>query len=137
MILISLVSSNHFLFSSSLHGWCGVCDPNAMKGQEGYCDQLETSFQQSWGVRSLNTDETLKEAVKTSPSSNWGWCSKECLLRHFGKLPTASNLQVANVNILKSSDCVRPVRFIHILRHISFSRKIRFHEKYFVLGTFG
>ena len=115
MILISLVSSNHFLFSSSLHGWCGVCDPNAMKGQEGYCDQLETSFQQSWGVRSLNTDETLKEAVKTSPSSNWGWCSKECLLRHFGKLPTASNLQVANVNILKSSDCVRQ---LDLYRHI-------------------
>ena len=86
-----------------------------MKGQEGYCDQLETSFQQSWGVRSLNTDETLKEAVKTSPSANWGWCSKECLLRHFGKLPTAGNLQVAHVNILKSSDCVRQ---LDLYRHI-------------------
>ena len=49
-------------------GWCATCDPEAKKGQRGYCGPGETS-----------RDE---EAPIIYPNStNWGFCNPKCTHR--------------------------------------------------------
>ena len=46
-------------------GWCATCDPEAKRGQRGYCGPGET-----------NTEE---EAPIIYPNStNWGFCDENC-----------------------------------------------------------
>ena len=50
-------------------GWCATCDPDAKRGQRGYCGPGET-----------NRDE---EAPVIYPNStNWGFCNKNCRYRN-------------------------------------------------------
>ena len=46
----------------------------------------------------------LKEATRVTSTEHWGWCSDNCYYR-LRSHPTPTHLQVANVNILGSSDC--------------------------------
>ena len=50
-------------------GWCATCDPNAKKGQRGYCGPGETSREEEAPVIHPN-------------STNWGFCHKDCRGRH-------------------------------------------------------
>jgi hypothetical protein len=85
------------------NGWCGVCDPKADRGQEGFCG--ETSGQ-SWGSKITDSIQLL-EATRPDPTSKWGWCSDNCYYRLHAPSPTASFLQVAHVHVLGEEDCVR------------------------------
>ena len=82
-------------------GWCGVCNHKALKGHEGYCD---TEVNLNWGQK-MN-EENLKEATKTTPQNNWGWCSNECWARQYSKTSLARFLQVAHVHVIESNVCV-------------------------------
>ena len=50
-------------------GWCATCDPNAKKGQRGYCGPGETSREEEAPIIYRN-------------STNWGFCSTECRGRY-------------------------------------------------------
>ena len=84
-------------------GWCGVCDPEAEKGQPGFCEQK---------IRGQNVydDYELNEVTETKPDKSWGWCSRSCLLRQIPdpefQTGRKANLQVGFVNILAKKDCV-------------------------------
>ena len=51
------------------NGWCATCDPNAKRGQRGYCGPGETY-----------RDE--EAAVIYPNSTNWGFCNKNCRNRN-------------------------------------------------------
>ena len=55
-------------------GWCATCDPNAKKGQRGYCGPGATSrVDGNWVV------DRVEEAPVIYPNStNWGFCNKNC-----------------------------------------------------------
>ena len=53
-------------------GWCATCDPNAKKGQRGYCGPGETSREEEAPIIYPN-------------STNWGFCSTECRRRIGGE----------------------------------------------------
>ena len=46
-------------------GWCATCDPNAKRGQRGYCGSGETTREEEAPVIYPN-------------STNWGFCNKNC-----------------------------------------------------------
>ena len=94
-------------------GWCGVCNHKALKGHEGYCD---TEVNLNWGQK-MN-EENLKEATKTTPQLNWGWCSNECWARQYSKTSLARFLQVAHVHVIESNICVSILQNIDVLRHL-------------------
>ena len=47
------------------NGWCATCDPDAKRGQRGYCGTGETSREEEAPVIHPN-------------STNWGFCYTEC-----------------------------------------------------------
>ena len=61
-------------------GWCATCDPNAKKGQRGYCGPGETSREEEAPIIYPN-------------STNWGFCSTKCHQRNGDE-----NLLQARVN---------------------------------------
>ena len=87
---------------NSIYGWCGVCDPTASEGQEGFCPE---DTHRTWGM--YLSEEATKEAVRVKPDDKWGWCDKQCWAKHFAQSAISSNLQVAHVNILGKESCVR------------------------------
>ena len=46
-------------------GWCATCDPEAKKGQRGYCGPGETTREEEAPVMYPN-------------STNWGFCEPKC-----------------------------------------------------------
>ena len=63
-------------------GLCATCDPNAKKGQRGYCGPGET--------------RRVEEAPVIYPNStNWGFCDKNCKYR-----PGDENTLQARVNFI-------------------------------------
>ena len=50
-------------------GWCATCDPNAKRGQRGYCGPGETTREEEAPILYPN-------------STNWGFCSTECRGRY-------------------------------------------------------
>ena len=103
---VSIVTGNGTkitCFDNDPHtGWCGVCDANATSGQPGHCGEANAA---SWGVRVPSSPASRAEATRVTATSKWGWCGDSCYYR-LGNHPTPSYLQVANVNILGTEDCV-------------------------------
>ena len=50
-------------------GWCATCDPEAKKGQRGYCGPGETSREDEAPIIYPN-------------STNWGFCDPKCEYRN-------------------------------------------------------
>ena len=74
----------------------------ATEGQEGYCDIESDQIRE----RRVRTSKALKEATRTSPVSNWGWCSRNCWARQYANTPLAYMLQIAHIHVIKPDDCV-------------------------------
>ena len=69
-------------------GWCATCDPNAKKGQRGYCGPGETS-----GV---------EEAPIIYPNStNWGFCSTKCRQRNGDENMLQARVHFISIRYLK------------------------------------
>ena len=50
-------------------GWCATCDPEAKRGQRGYCGPGDFTMEEEAPVIYPN-------------STNWGFCNKNCLNRN-------------------------------------------------------
>ena len=49
-------------------GWCATCDPDAKRGQSGYCGPDQTNGEE-------------EAAIIYPNSTNWGFCSTKCFGR--------------------------------------------------------
>ena len=69
-------------------GWCATCDPNAKKGQRGYCGPGETSREEEAPIIYPN-------------STNWGFCSTKCRQRNGDENMLQARVHFISIRYLK------------------------------------
>ena len=70
-------------------GWCATCDPDAKKGQRGYCGPGETSREEEAPIILPN-------------STNWGFCHTECRRRNGDEKMLQARVQLHFISIRHS-----------------------------------
>ena len=82
-----------YAHSDKAHGWCGTCNPDAKRGERGYCPL--TGYNDE-----AEDDPRENTIVKTN--QNWGFCSPTCSPAHdyFTKI-----LQETKITILTDKEC--------------------------------
>ena len=88
-------------------GWCATCDPNAKKGQRGYCGPGET--------------RRVEEAPVIYPNStNWGFCDTECHRRNGDENMLQARIHFITIRYLKlqimkvhHSEKLDPIKFLY------------------------
>ena len=69
-------------------GWCATCDPNAKKGQRGYCGPGETNREEEAPIIYPN-------------STNWGFCSTKCHQRNGDENLLQARVHFISIRYLK------------------------------------
>lgn len=76
-------------------GWCGTCNPDAARGERGYCPYTGSDEE-------AENDPYENTIVKTN--KNWGFCSSSC-----PSLPSydyfSKTLQETKITILTDEEC--------------------------------
>ena len=103
--------------------------PKATEGQEGYCDIASDQIR----ARKITSSKSLKEATRTSPALNWGWCSRNCWARQYANTPLAYMLQIAHIHVIKPEDCVSKKKFFKY-RVINMDWSFKYYLSYMILG---
>ena len=84
-------------------GWCATCDPNAKKGQRGYCGPGET--------------RRVEEAPVIYPNStNWGFCNQSCNSR-----TQDENMLQARVDFISIRHLKQQFLMLNYLEKLAFS----------------
>ena len=84
---------SHRDYSRGWHGWCGTCNPDAARGERGYCPFTGSEDE-------AEDDSRENTIVKTN--QNWGFCSPSCSpnYKFFAK-----TLQETKITILTDEEC--------------------------------
>ena len=69
-------------------GWCATCDPDAKKGQRGYCGPGETSREEEAPIILQN-------------STNWGFCHTDCRGRYGDEKMLQARVHFISIRHLK------------------------------------
>ena len=85
-------------------GWCATCDPDAKKGQRGYCGPGETSREEEAPIIYPN-------------STNWGFCSTKCHQRNGDENLLQARVHFISIRYLK----LQLVKVHHYSNKLAFS----------------
>ena len=100
-------------------GWCATCDPNAKKGQRGYCGPGETSREEEAPIISPN-------------STNWGFCSTKCRQRNGGENLLQARVHFLHINkIFKVAACEGPLLKQACFFHTT-AEKLKLLQEYYL-----
>ena len=81
--------------SDKRHGWCGTCNPDAERGERGYCPFTGSEDE-------AEDDPRENTIVKTN--QNWGFCSPSCS-QDYSQEYFAKTLQETMITILTDEEC--------------------------------
>ena len=79
-----------YAHSDKRHGWCGTCNPDAERGERGYCP-----------VTGSEAEDDPRENTIVKTNQNWGFCSPSCTHDDY----FAKTLQETRITILTDDEC--------------------------------
>ena len=81
-----------YAYSDKRHGWCGTCNPDAKRGERGYCPFTGSEDK---------AEDDPRENTMVKTNQNWGFCSQSCSHDDY----FAKTLQETRITILTDDEC--------------------------------